>query len=696
MSHKYNTRSKQNGDPPSDVDDQGNLKGLIDYECTEAFDKQELKQLLKSLYPKRKQSKIQVEEIDVSTKRNKKSKSKRVSMNVQSMDDQSMDDQSMDDQSMDDRSNLPMTNLPLSNQSIKRKPCKKADDLGNLLMNYILKKANDNLKQKRKHRSPKKKILKAKPKKKNIVLDIVFDTTPENKSEPSTPLSETITSDEDFKVSSEQLNQSESSISSDSEDMDDELFMDTIDYEEMTDKTTTTEDSDYELSDTDINEDSEEYMTEEDEEEEEEDLYDSDDEEYSDLVEKYMNDNTEDGNLHYFHNLEPEKKKSYIEQIKHIYSISGSNVPLKFKVLNSDMDIYTKSIAISNLDKLSEMDISTGEYNKMDQWINGLIKLPFGKVTELPVTNEDSFDAKRDYIQATMNNMNKAIYGHTEAKTHILQVIGKWIRNPKSLGNVLAIQGPMGNGKTTLIKNGIAKSLNRPFEFVALGGASDSAFFEGHSYTYEGSRWGRIVDILHKCGSMNPIICFDELDKVSETAKGDEIINMLIHMTDSSQNSKFQDNYFPGIDIDLSKVLFIFSFNDETKINRILKDRMYVIRTKGYEVKDKLQIAHNYLLPEIYQLFNYTKEDICFTDEILKEIIKTYTCGEEGVRNLKRCLENIVSTLNIYHLTKSNDKEDIIDMKIKDFKLPITLNLDHIKDLLKITYGDKPPEHMYL
>ena len=176
--------------------------------------------------------------------------------------------------------------------------------------------------------------------------------------------------------------------------------------------------------------------------------------------------------------------------------------------------------------------------------------------------------------------MNNAIYGHMEAKTHILQVIGKWIRNPDSLGNVLAIQGPMGNGKTTLIKNGIAKSLNRPFEFVALGGASDSAFFEGHSYTYEGSRWGRIVDILHKCGSMNPIICFDELDKVSETAKGDEIINMLIHMTDSSQNSKFQDNYFPGIDIDLSKVLFIFSFNDENKINRILKDRMYVIRTR--------------------------------------------------------------------------------------------------------------------
>jgi ATP-dependent Lon protease len=167
-------------------------------------------------------------------------------------------------------------------------------------------------------------------------------------------------------------------------------------------------------------------------------------------------------------------------------------------------------------------------------------------------------------------------------------------------------------------------------------------------------------------------------------------------MTDSSQNSKFQDNYFPGIDIDLSKVLFIFSFNDESKINRILKDRMYVIRTKGYNIKDKLQIAHNYLLPDIVTTFGYTKEDIIFTDEILTEIVKQYTGGEEGVRNLKRCIENIISTLNIYHLTKSDTKEDIVDMKIKGFKLPITLTKENIADLLTIENTDRAPDHMYM
>ena len=195
---------------------------------------------------------------------------------------------------------------------------------------------------------------------------------------------------------------------------------------------------------------------------------------------------------------------------------------------------------------------------------------------------------------------------------------------------------------------------------------------------------------------MNPVIYFDELDKVSDSAKGEEIIHMLTHLTDPSQNTLFQDNYYPGVNIDLSKVLFIFSFNDESKINRILKDRMYVIRTKGFETKDKLQIAHNYLLPEIYELFDYTKDDIVFTDDIMTSIISTYTAGEEGVRNLKRCLESIVSTLNIYHLTRVEGKDDIIDMKIKDFKLPITLTSDHITSLLKIDSSGKAPEHMYM
>lgn len=446
--------------------------------------------------------------------------------------------------------------------------------------------------------------------------------------------------------------------------------------------------------------DEEEYSEEDEEYSEEEELSDTDsfldelDEEFSSLTELYSGDNTEDAQIDYFHDLKKKKKKAYIKQMEKIYKLGESNIPLKFKVLDSKMNDETKSIAITNLDKLGELDASTGEYSKMNQWINGLIKIPFNEHILLPVDHTKSDTKQKKFIKKTSKSLNKAVYGHTEAKTHILQIIGKWIRNPGAGGNVLAIQGPMGNGKTTLIKNGVAKALKRPFAFVALGGASDSAYFDGHCYTYEGSRWGRIVDILHQTKCMNPIICFDELDKVSDTAKGDEIINMLIHITDSSQNNTFQDNYFPGVNIDLSKVLFVFSFNDESKINRILKDRMQVIRTKGYELKDKLEIAKNYLLPEIYSVYNYTDKDITFSDDCITYIIKNFTSEESGVRNLKRCLDNLVSLINLYNISK-NDKK-IVDTKIEEFKLPISLTNENIDSLLKKEKVDKPPEHMYM
>ena len=443
---------------------------------------------------------------------------------------------------------------------------------------------------------------------------------------------------------------------------------------------------------------------EEDEEIEEEDEeflfeYDELDEKYEEIMDKQLNQNSEDYDIEYFHNLPKETKEKLIKDTKKIYELNEKNIPMRFKIINSEMDIKTKAIAIENIDKLCDMDVSTGEYSKMDHWITGLIRIPFGKYKKLPVLPESSIQEKRNFIQETYRTLDKAIYGHNEAKTHILQVIGKWIKNPDSGGNVLAIQGPMGNGKTTLVKEGISKVLNRPFAFIALGGASDSAFFDGHSYTYEGSHWGRIVQIIQDSKCMNPIIYFDELDKISDTQKGDEIVHMLTHLTDPSQNSLFQDNYFPGVNLDLSKVLFIFSYNDESRVNRILKDRMYVIHTKGFKTEDKLKIAREYLLPDLMNTFNFEEKEIIFTDEILKNIVDNYTQGEEGVRNLKRCIETIISKINIYMLSYSEDDTKSIDnlaFKIKDFKFPLELNRDHIESLLSVKSSNKPPFHMYV
>ena len=235
---------------------------------------------------------------------------------------------------------------------------------------------------------------------------------------------------------------------------------------------------------------------------------------------------------------------------------------------------------------------------------------------------------------------------------------------------------------TSLVKEGISKILNREFAFIPLGGATDSSYLEGHSYTYEGSTWGKIVDILIRSKSMNPVIYFDELDKISETPKGEEIIGILTHLTDTTQNSQFHDKYFAEIDFDLSKCLFIFSYNDPLKVNPILLDRMYKIKTTGYQVKDKIVIAKNYLIPKIRYEVNFKEGDIIIPDATLNYIIDNYTEKEDGVRNLKRCIEIIYKKLNLYRLVKPGttlfEKDNILVVEF-----PFTVTNDIVNNLIK-------------
>ena len=239
----------------------------------------------------------------------------------------------------------------------------------------------------------------------------------------------------------------------------------------------------------------------------------------------------------------------------------------------------------------------------------------------------------------------------------------------------MSINGPIGAGKTTRVKEGISKILNREFEFIALGGNSDASFLEGHSYTYEGSSWGRIIQIIMDSKCMNPVIYFDELDKVSDTPKGEEIIGILTHLTDTTQNSEYHDKYFSDISFDLSRCLFIFSYNDESKINPILRDRMYRIQTKGYDTKEKLIIARKHLLPKIREQVNFKEEEVIIPDETIEHIAnsESLTQKESGVLNLKRFLEISYSKLNLFRLVKNDHKlfEEHIKLKV-EFQFTVT------------------------
>jgi ATP-dependent Lon protease len=312
------------------------------------------------------------------------------------------------------------------------------------------------------------------------------------------------------------------------------------------------------------------------------------------------------------------------------------------------------------------------------------MKIPFSRYETLPLSIEDGVDKCHDFMENAQKTLDNAVYGLNDAKMQIMQMLGQLITNPQAIGTAIAIHGPPGTGKTSLVKEGISKILNRPFAFIALGGATDSSFLEGHGYTYEGSTWGKIVQILIDSKCMNPVIYFDELDKISDTPKGEEIAGILTHLTDTSQNSQFHDKYFAEIDFDLSKCLFIFSYNDESKVNPILKDRMYRIQTKGYNQKQKTVIANNYLLPRIRDQVKFMSEDIIIPEQTVHYMIENHCNKEDGVRNLKRCLEIIYTKLNLYRLMRPDTNLFQEEMSLK-VQFPFTVTKDIVDKLVKKT-----------
>jgi len=273
------------------------------------------------------------------------------------------------------------------------------------------------------------------------------------------------------------------------------------------------------------------------------------------------------------------------------------------------------------------------------------------------VTINKNIKQINDYMKYVTTTLNQSVYGHDKAKRQIERIIGQWI-NGEQKGTACGFEGPPGVGKTSLAK-GLANCLkdeagnSRPFSFIAIGGDSNSSSLVGHSYTYVGSTWGQILQILMDKKCMNPVILIDEVDKVSKTEHGKEIIGILTHLLDPTQNDCFQDKYFSGIDLDLSKVLFILSYNDVTLIDRIMLDRINRIKFDNLSLEDKIVICNKHLLPEIYK--NVGLENMLyFSNETLKFIIQEYTL-EAGVRKLKEILFEIIGEVNLEILNNENN-----------------------------------------
>ena len=322
-----------------------------------------------------------------------------------------------------------------------------------------------------------------------------------------------------------------------------------------------------------------------------------------------------------------------------------SGKPLLFRILQSHLPAAVKN------QLMTQIESSRGEESsKFMKLLNGVLELPLNvyiepKHVQAVKHSPTKYEA---FLRESRAHLDSVVYGHDHAKDELVRYIAQMTRQsqvPDATGKglVLGIQGPFGNGKTTMIEKGVSKVLGLPFAAIPLGGASDGAFLNGHSYTYEGSTWGQIADVLMKTKCCNPIIYLDELDKVSESYKGREVINMLVHLIDPSQNTHFQDRYFGNIDIDLSKVTWVFSYNDRGAIPPVLRDRITEVRTHGFTLPQKLDICDQFLVPSICREIGMPR--VTFPSDVVKHLIETYT-WEGGVRTIKKHLFEICRDLN--------------------------------------------------
>jgi ATP-dependent Lon protease len=403
-------------------------------------------------------------------------------------------------------------------------------------------------------------------------------------------------------------------------------------------------------------------------------------------------ENAIDTQIDQFKQLTDDKQKQLVLALENRPQASDSGIPLMLNIVTMNIAPEIKSMILSKYHALQSMDTSTNEYYKQRTWLEKVISVPFGIYKELPVRLEEGPGPCGEFMKSARKCLDDATYGQEDPKLQIMQFISTKIANPNGKGLSLLLVGPPGIGKTTIIKNGIAKALGWPFQFISLGGDSDASTYTGHQLVYESSHCGKIVNSLVASKSMSTVLMFDEVDKISQTAKGEEIMNLLIHLTDPVQNSEFEDKYLAGIPIDLSKVMFVFSANDIQKIDRVLLDRMIVITLKGYDLKQKIVIAEQYLVPESLREVNLM-DKVGISKEILTTIVQEYASEEMGVRELKRCIDQISQKINMLRMYNSPD----LPFHIPNFSLPFIVKKEHIKLFLKKKGEvDAPPFGMYL
>ena len=359
-------------------------------------------------------------------------------------------------------------------------------------------------------------------------------------------------------------------------------------------------------------------------------------------------------NLSFYQQLKIKKANINMkEELEKIRNTSVEEIDYKKQIIvNKNIPLKVKNLL---MEKIEEMKNGSNDYYKQLTFVKHLLKFPWPSPLDDNFFKNLSEDNKKatNYIKLVEDKLFSLSFGHEKAKKSLLQLVGKWISNPKSSGSAIGLVGPPGVGKTLLAKS-ISTAMNIPFAQITLGGQNDGELLHGHGYTYTGSQPGMIIKKMIEAGNQRCILYFDELDKATaKNGKVNEISSILIHLTDQNMNSTFQDRFFQGVDFPLNKVIFVFSYNDSELVDPILLDRIKEINVKPYTIKDKINIVKKFILPEIKTNIGWEAIDIIFSDVIIEELIENYT-NEAGVRNIKRLFENLLLNLNLDKIYKRN------------------------------------------
>ena len=352
-----------------------------------------------------------------------------------------------------------------------------------------------------------------------------------------------------------------------------------------------------------------------------------------------------------------ETQKEYIlrEKIKHIKKELGENdeneiSEIYLEKLNSlKLSSKTRKKILNEIKRLENLKENNPEYSVVRNYLDTVLNLPW---------NTSSKDI--DDIDKVRENLDKTHYGLEKAKERIIEYIAIKKRNPDIKSPIICLAGPPGVGKTTFAIN-VAKSLNREFYKISVGGLNDTNELMGNRRTYLGSNMGRIMQGIRKCNVNNPVILIDEVDKMVKNTLGDPA-SCLLEILDSSQNTMFIDNYVVE-EFDLSKVMFILTCNDASLIPEVLYDRLEIIEITSYTELEKLNIAKKYLLPSIFDDYKVGLKDIKISDNLILDIISKYT-KESGLRELKRCLSSLIRKIII----SNKSKELKVTIKLSDLK----------------------------